>query len=77
MVADEADGPVTDIDGATAATFTPRDSDLDNVPISVEVKYTEWTRGRARPPGTTLGTKVAASPQCRGSTTRPMSDNED
>ena len=58
MVADEADGPVTDIDGATAATFTPRDSDLDKF-LSVEVKYTDG-KGKGEATGQ-LGTKVAPS----------------
>ena len=40
MVADSSGATGTAIDGATAATFTPRDSDLTKF-LSVEVKYTD------------------------------------
>ena len=42
MVADTAvdDATRTDIDGATSATFTPRDRDLGDF-LSVKVKYTD------------------------------------
>ena len=58
MVADTSGGPGTAIDGATAATFTPRDSDMGKF-LSVKVKYTD---GKGKDEVTQeLMTAVAAS----------------
>ena len=58
MVADDENDDATAIDGATAATFTPRDGDVGKV-LSVEVKYTD---GKGKDEVTQrLTTAVAAS----------------
>ena len=57
-VADVVDGAATAIDGATLATFTPRDRDLTKF-LSVKVKYTD---GKGKDDVTqVLTTAVAAS----------------
>ena len=58
MVADNSGDAGTVIDGATSATFTPRDRDLGDS-LSVKVKYTD---GKGKDDATAvLATAVAAS----------------